>query len=301
MKVIRSAGRQLLRHRPRLSFLGLLLILTMATSSVPAALARSAAPSSRVEATGSDVKQTIVLVHGAWADSSSWTAVIRGLQNDGYTVVAPPNPLRSLAGDTAYLRDYLSTISGPIVLVGHSYGGAVITNAAVGNPNVKALVFVDAFIPDQGESVIQLASVQPGSCLGGGGDPTKVFDFVPYPGAPPGDFDLYLKPGPDVPYPGFAPCFANDLPTHEAAILASTQRPLTLSAGLEPSGVPAWTTIPSWALIGTVDNVIPPVELLFMAQRASAQIVQIKASHLSLISRPGAVSDLIVQAAESTA
>jgi pimeloyl-ACP methyl ester carboxylesterase len=112
---------------------------------------------------------------------------------------------------------------------------------------------------------------------------------------------LYLKPGADDPYPGFAPCFANDLPMHEAAILASTQRPLTLSAGLEPSGVPAWKTIPSWALIGTADNVIPQAELLFMAQRANAQTVQIKASHLSLISRPGAVSDLIVQAAETTA
>ncbi|HEX8037335.1 MAG TPA: alpha/beta hydrolase, partial [Ktedonobacterales bacterium] len=179
-------------------------------------------------------KPSIVLVHGAWADGSSWSKVIQGLQHDGYTVYAPPNPLRGLTGDSAYIASFLKTISGPIVLVGHSYGGAVITNAALNNPNVKALVYVDGFIPDKGENVLQLVGARPGSCLGG--DPTHVFNFVPYPGAPAGDFDLYLKTAPNAPYPGFAACFANDLPASTAAVLAATQRPLTLLGGGQASG-----------------------------------------------------------------
>lgn len=243
----------------------------------------------------SRAKPTIVLVHGAWADGSSWSHVIAGLQDDGFTVVAPPNPLRGLASDSAYLATFLSTIPGPIILVGHSYGGAVITNAAVNNSNVKALVFVDAFIPDQGETVLQLAAVRPGSCLGG--DPTHVFNFVQNPG---GVLDLYLKTAPDAPYPGFATCFANDLPASTAAVLVATQRPLTFSAASEPSGAPAWKNIHSWAVIGTLDHVIPPAELLFMAQRADAHIVKVKASHLSMISHPNVVIDTIIAAAKAT-
>jgi pimeloyl-ACP methyl ester carboxylesterase len=246
-------------------------------------------------------KPTIVLVHGAWADGSSWSNVISKLQSEGYTVVAPPNPLRGVSEDSAYLANYLQTISGPIVLVGHSYGGAVITNAAYGNPNVKALVYVDAFIPAQGEDVLSLASAKPGSCLSGGGDPTKVFNFVPFPGAPAGDFDLYLKPNATAPYPGFAACFANDLPASQAATLAAVQRPLTLFGAAEKSGPAAWGTIPSWAVVGTIDNVIPPAELLFMAQRANAHITTIRASHLSMISQPDVVTHVIEAAAHATA
>ncbi len=257
----------------------------------------AAAPHAPRAATAT-VKPTIVLEHGAWADGSSWAGVIRRLQSAGYTVVAPPNPLRGLASDAATLADFLATLHGPIVLAGHSYGGAVITNAATGNPNVKALVYVDGFIPEKGESVFALTAARPGSCLGG--DPTKVFNFVPYPGAPPGDVDAYLKAAPDLPYPGFHECFANDLPASQAAVLAATQRPITLSAGSAPSGVPAWKTIPSWALIGTIDRAIPPAELLFMAERANAHITQIRASHLSLISHPAAVADVIIDAASGT-
>lgn len=243
-------------------------------------------------------KPTIVLEHGAWADGSSWAGVIRRLQEDGYTVDAPPNPLRGLTNDSATLADFLSTITGPIILVGHSYGGAVITNAATGNPNVKALVFVDAFIPDQGESLLQLVAAQPGSCLGG--DPTKVFNTVPYPGAPAGDVDLYLQTAPNPPYPGFAKCFANGLPASEAAILAATQRPLAFSAAMAASGTPAWKTIPSWSVIGTADHVLPPAEQLFMSKRANAHITKINAGHLGLISHPGAVARVIVEAARAT-
>ncbi|TMI18878.1 alpha/beta hydrolase [Candidatus Bathyarchaeota archaeon] len=246
-----------------------------------------AAKSDTVSAT----KPSIVLVHGAWADGSSWSRVIALLQDKGYTVYAPANPLRGLASDSAYIADFLHIITGPIVLVGHSYGGAVITNAATGNPNVEALVFVDAFAPDQGESLGQLSSIPPPpglspSCLAG--DPTQVFNFVPLSS---GGIDTYVKQS------LFPSCFANDLPPSQGAVLASTQRAFALSALPEKSGVPAWKTIPSWYLVGTIDLAIPSWAQLFMAQRAGSTIVQVRASHLSMISHAPAVSDLIQQAA----
>jgi len=237
-------------------------------------------------------RPTIVLIHGAWADASSWSGVVRRLQRDGYTVDAPPNQLRSLTGDAAYVSAFLSTIPGPIVLVGHSYGGAVITNAATGNANVKALVYIDAFIPDRSEQTLKLAGAQPGSCLGG--DPAKVYNAVQYPGAPKGDVDLYIKPN------VFLSCFANGVERQEATSLAATQRPLTLSAAMTPSGAPAWKTIPSWSLIGTADKIIPPAEQRIMSQRAHAHIIEIDAGHLSLVSHPGAVSTVIEQAVHAT-
>ena len=234
--------------------------------------------------------------HGAWADASSWDKVILQLQDDGFTAYAPPNPLRSLPQDSAYLHDFLTqnaALAGrPVVLVGHSYGGAVITNAAVGDPQVKALVYVDALIPEQGETLLQLVSAQPGSCLGG--NPASVFSFVPYPGGPPGDVDTYIKPNL---VPG---CFATGLPPSQAAVIAATQRPLAASTLQEPSGTSAWKTIPSWAVIGTADQVIPPAELTFMAQRAGAHITDVTAGHLSMISDPETVAQVIEQAAQAT-
>jgi pimeloyl-ACP methyl ester carboxylesterase len=238
----------------------------------------------------------IVLVHGAWADASGWTEVIRRLQEDGFTVYAPPNPLRGLPGDTAYVHDFLAgnpDLAGrPVVLAGHSYGGAVITNAAAGDPKVKALVYVDAFIPDQGETIGQLAGAQPGSCLLG--NPAEIFDSVPYPGGPADDVDLYIRPGV---VPG---CFATGLPAGAARVIAATQRPLAASAFAEPSGAPAWKTIPSWAVIGTADRVIPPAALTFMAKRAGAHITELNAGHLSMIADPEAVAHVIEQAAKAT-
>jgi len=264
------------------------------TLAVALAFIIASAGSARAESE----KPSIVLVHGAWADASSWNGVTARLQEDGYTVYAVPNPLRGLSSDAAYVASILNTVTGPIILVGHSYGGAVITNAATGNPNVKALVYIDAFVPDQGESLLQLASTppppgQPASCLGG--DPTAVFNFVPYPGAQNGDLDLYIKP---ELYPS---CFGNDIPVRQAAILAASQRPIAFSALLEPSGTPAWKTIPSWYLVGTLDKVIPPYAQIFMAQRANANIVKVKASHPAMISHPSAAADLIEKAARETA
>ena len=242
---------------------------------------------------GSSAKPVIVLEHGAWADASSWDDVIAGLQRHGFTVYAPPNPLRGLPQDSAYLHDFLTqnaALQGkPVILVGHSYGGAVITNAAVGDPEVKALVFVDAFIPDQGETLASLLN-NSGSCLGAPG----VFNFVPYPGGPPGDVDTYIKP--DV-VPG---CFASGLPAPQAAVIAATQRPLAASTLVEPSGPPAWRTIPSWAVVGTADLVIPPAVLTFMAQRAGAHITDVNAGHLSMISRANTVRKVIIDAANAT-
>jgi pimeloyl-ACP methyl ester carboxylesterase len=243
-------------------------------------------------------KPTIVLVHGAWADSSSWSEVIPILEHEGYTVLAPPNPLRGLTSDAAYLASYLQTISGPIVLVGHSYGGAVITNAATGNPNVKALVFVDAFEPAQGETLEQLTFALPGSCLAGGGNLSNVFNFGVDPSQPSGDYDLYLKVAPGTDYPGFDDCFANFVPRWQAATLGVIQRPLALGAFTTPSGPPAWATIPSWAVIGREDGAIPPAELTYMAQRSHSQITYVTAGHLSMITQPWTVAHVIAEAAE---
>ena len=239
-------------------------------------------------------KPVIVLEHGAWADGSSWDQVVRILQGDGYTVDVPPNPLRGVAADSAYLNDFLTqnaNLAGkPVVLVGHSYGGFVITNAAVGDSEVKALVYVDAFLPKKGDTLKSLTTS--GSCLAA--DPTKVFDFVPYPGGPASDVDLYVK---QSLFPG---CFANGLPASEAAALAATQRPLAASALDESSGVPAWATLPSWDVIGTGDHIIPEAAQLAMAQRAHAHITEINAPHLSMISSPDAVTRVIEQAARAT-
>jgi pimeloyl-ACP methyl ester carboxylesterase len=242
-------------------------------------------------------RPVIVLGHGAWADASGWGKVILQLQEDGFTVYAPPDPLRGLPQDADYLNDFLTqnpVLAGqPIVLVGHSYGGAVITNAAIGDPEVKALVYIDAFIPDQGETILQLVSAQPGSCLLAG-PPADIFNFVSYPGGPAGDVDTYIKPSQ---VPG---CFATGLPPSQAAVIGATQRPLAFSAFTEPSGPPAWKTIPSWAVIGTADQVIPPAELTFMAQRAGAHITDVNAGHLSMISDPETVARVIEQAAQAT-
>jgi pimeloyl-ACP methyl ester carboxylesterase len=267
-----------------------LLILAAVLTALIALAASAAGGATDARSTPMAAKPTVVLVHGAWADGSGWNKVVARLQRHGYPVRVPPNPLRSLPTDAATVASFLSTISGPIVLVAHSYGGAVITNAATGDPDVKALVYVDAFAPDQGETILPLVGAD--SALTA--DPTTVFDFVPYPGAPAGDVDLYLK------LPVFLESFANGVPTRKAMLLYATQRPLTFSAGNQPSGVPAWKTIPSWYLLGTRDQIITPTAQRFMAERAQSTIVEVNAGHLSMVSDPGAVTRLITQAANAT-
>ena len=235
-------------------------------------------------------RPTIVLVHGDWADGSSWTSVIERLQDRGFTVVAPPNPLRGPAADAAYLASYLRTISGPIVLVAHSYGGFVATNAATGNPNVKALVYIDAFIPDEGETLGGLTAGS-GSCVD-----DSAFNAVPFDGG----VDLYLRWEANPPYPGFTECFANGVGPKTAAVLAAVQRPAALAQYGEPSGPPAWKTIASWSLIGTLDNVIPRALQEEMSTRAGARISRVRAGHLSLVTRPGDVTKVILSAIDAT-
>jgi pimeloyl-ACP methyl ester carboxylesterase len=234
---------------------------------------------------------TIVLVHGDWADGSSWNSVAKRLIDSGYDVLAPPNPLRGPIEDSAYLKSLLQSIDEPLVLVGHSYGGFVITNAAVGLTNVKALVYIDAFIPDEGDMLFDLA---PGSCLAL--DPAKVFNTIPVAGGA----DLYLQIAPNPPYPGFAACFANGIDPETTALLAATQRPAFTNQASERSGPPAWKSIPVWSLIGTQDHVIPADQQEIMSKRANATIETVEAGHLSLLSHPESVTKVIETAVAAT-
>src|SRR4051794_33239099 len=235
-------------------------------------------------------RPTIVLVHGAWADASSWNAVASELQSQGFTVFGPPNLLRGVATDSAYIASFLAQrTSGPVVLVGHSYGGFVITNAATGGGDVRALVYVDAFAPDEGETVFQI--------LGGSGsafdipDPTTVFDIVGYPGGPEGDAEAFLKP--DTVHNSFA----QDLPEADRRLIVESQRPITLSANTTPSVTAAWKTLPSWTVVGTEDRVIPPATQRSMAERAGAKITDVAGSHVSMVSNPQVTIDTILAAA----
>ncbi|HWL30349.1 MAG TPA: alpha/beta hydrolase [Burkholderiaceae bacterium] len=232
-------------------------------------------------------KPTIVLVHGAFADSSSWNDVASDLVVRGYPVVAAANPLRSVKYDAAYLDALLETIDGPVVLVGHSYGGMVISGVDSGRHEIKALVYVAAFAPEMGESAAGLSTRFPGSTLAAAlGQPVAL---------PDGSNDLYIQQA------RFHQQFAADVPAGPAAAAAVAQRPVTDKALNEASGPPAWGSIPSWSVFGSLDRNIPPEALRFMARRArSRRIVEIDgASHLVMVSHPDEVVRLIVEAANS--
>jgi pimeloyl-ACP methyl ester carboxylesterase len=264
------------------------LAVVIAALVIPLSQIASAHTTTRAAASGGP-KPTIVLEHGAWANTASWAAVIQRLQADGYTVYAPPNPLQGLPYDSGFLADFLHSISGPIVLVGHSYGGAVITNAATGDSQVKALVYVDAFAPAQGQTLAQLLASVPGSCA----VPANL-NVVPFPGAPAGVGDAYITQS------AFPSCMANGLPAAQARVLAADQAPIATIALAQPTGVPAWKTIPSWAVVGTVDHAIPLPLQLAMARNAHARITEVKAPHLSMVSDPGVVTSVILQAVHAT-
>jgi pimeloyl-ACP methyl ester carboxylesterase len=225
-----------------------------------------------------------VLVHGAWADTSSWNGVVAELRGAGYAARAVANPLQNLTTDAGTVADFLKTISGPIVLVGHSYGGSVITNAAAGVPNVKALVYVDAAAPDVGETTGGLS----GSDSALNANPDSLYDKVSYPNAPQGAMNLYLKQ--DV----FIQSFGQDLPRETAVRLWATQRAASTSAFMTPSKAAAWKTIPSWYFISTGDKIITSASELSMARRAGSTITKFAGgSHLTLISHPGAVAAVV--------
>ncbi|MET0788484.1 MAG: alpha/beta hydrolase [Cellulomonas sp.] len=233
---------------------------------------------------------TVVLIHGAFADASGWGGVITRLSAAGHATLAPANPLRSLSGDADYVRSVLATIEGDVVLVGHSYGGAVITNAAVGAPNVKALVYIAAFALDEGEPA------GAATALGSDGPPPdfiQLVDLRPFPGAGEGNADAYLK------LPIFHQGFCQDLDDELAAIMAVAQRPAALATLGEPSGPPAWKTVPSWYLVASSDRIIPPAAERVMATRAGATTVEIESSHVAMISHPDEVTALIQQAIDA--
>jgi pimeloyl-ACP methyl ester carboxylesterase len=233
---------------------------------------------------------TIVLVHGAWADATGFDPEIRALRKHGFTTVAFANPLRDLAGDSAYLADFLRTVTGPIVLVGHSYGGNVISMAAIGNDQVKALVYINGWMCDEGESQEQLLGKFEGSLVGPSIRP------VPFTG-PDGSqgADLYLDRD------AFREAFAADVDSDTAAVMAIAQRPYAAAAfaGV-PTSTPAWKSLPCWYQLGTQDKAIPPALQRFMAERAQATIVEVPASHVSFVSQPNATTQLILQAVEAT-
>jgi pimeloyl-ACP methyl ester carboxylesterase len=232
-------------------------------------------------------KPTVVLVHGAFADSSSWNGVVKILEKDGYPVIAAANPLRTLKGDAQSVADVLAGIKSPVVLVGHSYGGPVISEAAYGNANVKALVYVAAFAPETGETVAGLAGKFPGSTLG----PT----LAPPVALKDGGKDLYIQQD------KFHDQFAADVPNADAKLMAATQRPVTEAALNEAASEPAWKSIPSWFVYGDKDKNIPPQAMAFMAERAHAKktVVVKGASHVVMVSNPKAVASLIESAASA--
>lgn len=234
-------------------------------------------------------KPTVVLVHGAFADASGWENVIGRLHGEGYRdVIAPANPLRGLASDSAYIASFLKSVRGPIVLVGHSYGGAVITNAATGNKNVKALVYIAAFAPTAKETITSINDRFPATPL------ATALNPVPYSTGTSSGVDVYIKPD------KYRDVFLSDrLPEPDAQVLAATQRPVDAAAFDEPSGKPAWKTIPSWALVAEQDHAISPDAERFMAERAHSRTIEVEAPHAAFLTNPGAVTGLIRDAAQA--
>ncbi|MBV4467733.1 alpha/beta fold hydrolase [Pseudomonas siliginis] len=254
-------------------------------NKVFATLALTAAMFGATAAFAAPVKPTVVLVHGAFADSSSWNGVVKILEKDGYPVIAAANPLRSVKGDAQSVADVLASVKTPVVLVGHSYGGPVISEAAYGNANVKALVYVAAFAPEKGETAAELSGRFPGSTLGPTlSAPVELAD---------GGKDLYIQQD------KFHEQFAADVSRADAKLMAATQRPVTVAALNEAATEPAWKTVPSYFVYGDQDKNIPAQALAFMAERAhSKQTVVVKgASHVVMVSNPKAVASLIETAA----
>lgn len=232
---------------------------------------------------------TVLLVHGAFAESASWDAVIADLHQRGRRVVAVANPLRGLQADAAYLRSVIDGLPGPVVVAGHSYGGSVMGEAADGSTAVAALVYIASFHLERGESTGEMAAKFPGGELGPALEP------LPYPLADGGTgSDLYIAQD------RFREVFAADVAPEVAALMAATQRPIAESALQDPATRAAWRGIPSWAMVTTQDLAIPPDSMRFMAERAGSTTVEVDASHAVTVSRPGPVADLIDDAIRAT-
>ncbi len=234
-------------------------------------------------------KPTVVLEHGAFAETSSWNGVIERLRADGYPVVAAANPLRGIRNDATALRSVLDHVEGPKILVGHSYGGFVISEAAAHDPQVKALVYVAAFLPAPGESALGLTGKYPGSTLAGALEPVTVTHRDGTRST-----DLYIRQD------KFHHQFAGDVPRNQAALAAAGQRPVAQAALEEKATVAAWKTIPSWDVVTTEDLNIPAAVQRFMAERARARVTEVAASHSVAVSHPDVVARVIEDAARAT-
>jgi pimeloyl-ACP methyl ester carboxylesterase len=234
---------------------------------------------------------TVVLVHGAFADASSWTGVIERLQKAGMQVTAPANPLRGISIDSAYLASFLNQIGGPVLAVGHSYGGAVITNAATKASNVVGLVYVAAFATDEGERLGEVESGSKDSVL------NSALVALNYPTGQGAQTAVEFAINPAL----FHDAFAADLPAEQTVIMAATQRPIAELAFSEPSGVPAWKTLPSWAVVASGDKAAGADVIRAMAKRAGAKITEVEGSHVIMISQPQAVTDVILNAVAAVA
>jgi pimeloyl-ACP methyl ester carboxylesterase len=231
---------------------------------------------------------TIVLVHGGFADAGYWTGVIERLQGDGFTMLAPANPLRGLVHDSAYVSSVVKTIRGPVLLVGHSYGGVVISNVGAQVENAVGLVYVAAMAPDEGESVLDAAADYPRPPLFDALRPASV--------APAGaDIDLIVDPA------AYRAVFAADLPEAQTRVLAVTQRPLVGIALSTPSGPAAWKTLPSWFAVASADGAVHPGQQRFYAKRMRATTIEVDGSHSIAVSQPAKIADLIRSAAGSLA
>jgi pimeloyl-ACP methyl ester carboxylesterase len=229
---------------------------------------------------------TVVLVHGAFADASSWNGVIQRLQQQGCTVVAPANPLRGVGVDSAYIASVVNQIDGPVLLVGHSYGGAVITNATATATNVVGLVYVAAFAPDEGERLGDVENSSKDSIL------NTALVQRQYPTGQDGETAVEFAINPAL----FREAFAADLPAEQTAVMAATQRPVAASAFTDVSGPPGWKTLPSWAVVATGDKAAGSDVVRSMAQRAGADIVEVEGSHVIMISQPQAVTNQVLKA-----
>jgi pimeloyl-ACP methyl ester carboxylesterase len=231
-------------------------------------------------------RPTVVLVHGSFADASSWNGVIERLQAEGVPVTAPANPLRGISIDSAYIASLLDQIPGPVLAVGHLYGGAVITNAATKASNVVGLVYVAAFAPDEGESLADIERDSKDSVL------NTALMQLQYPTGQGGETAVEFAIDPAK----FHEAFAADLPAEQTAVMAATQRPGAELGFSEPTGVPAWKNLPSWAVVPTGDKVAGADVVRSMAERAGATITEVDASHVPMISQPQLVADVILRA-----
>src|ERR671917_186865 len=229
---------------------------------------------------------TVVLVHGAFADASGWNDVVEQLQAEGVQVTAPPNPLRGISIDSAYIASFLEQIPGPVLAVGHSYGGAVLTNAATNANNVVGLVYVAAFAPDEGETLADIEGDSKDSVL------TTALAPLQYPTGEGAERAVEFAIDPEK----FHDAFAADLPAEQSAVMAATQRPVAELAFSEPTGEPAWKNLPSWAVVPTGDKAAGSDVVRSMAERAGATITEVEGSHVIMMSQPQDVTDVILRA-----